>query len=361
MTTGHIAIIDRQVAALEALYTHHAPPGTDYALLDFPSHPNVGDSAIWSGEIALLQRTAQKAPAYVCDLANFDAEALRQACPQGPIFLHGGGNFGDIWPEHQAFREHVIASFPDREIVQLPQSIMFSSHEAIQRCAECINAHQRFTLYVRDEESAAFAQEHFSCPVITAPDSAFGLGPLFMRQTPRWRILALLRTDLEKNRYFLDDLRREPGMHIADWLDEESMADRTYLAMAKLKSRIKGSLPGTNMRLARYNALATARVERGLRLLTSGDVLICDRLHAHILAVLLNIRHVTLDNTYGKIARYGSRWTFDFQHVWRANTLAEALDTARDVLGDGAKQPARSTFLPRTNTRMRQNFNEAAE
>ncbi len=29
----------------------------------------------------------------------------------GPIFLQGGGNLGDLWPNHQAFRERVAAAF----------------------------------------------------------------------------------------------------------------------------------------------------------------------------------------------------------------------------------------------------------
>jgi exopolysaccharide biosynthesis predicted pyruvyltransferase EpsI len=347
MTTGNFAIINRQVAALNQLYRHHAPPGTDYALLDFPSHPNVGDSAIWAGEMVLLQSAANKPPAYVCDVTQFDADALRQACPEGPIFLHGGGNFGDVWPHHQAFREHVITSFPDRDIVQLPQSIQFYAPDAIRHCADVINAHPRFTLYVRDEESVSFAQSHFNCPVIAAPDSAFGLGPVIIQRASRWRILALLRTDLEKNRYDLDLIRREPGAHICDWLEESGPVDRAHLVMAKLKSRIKGLTGGRNMRLARYNALATERVNRGLRLLSSGDVMICDRLHAHILAVLLDLRHVVLDNNYGKINRYASRWTSDFEHAWRANSLSEALETSHHVLGDetgSTKRPSTRTF-----------------
>src|SRR5512141_721889 len=80
------------------------------ALLDFPSHSNVGDSAIWLGERALL-RSIGAPVRYCADLESFDPEACRAAHPEGgAILLHGGGNLGDVWPRHQEFRERVIRS-----------------------------------------------------------------------------------------------------------------------------------------------------------------------------------------------------------------------------------------------------------
>ena len=49
--------------------------------------------------------------------------------PTGPIFIHGGGNFGDLWAAHQEFRERVLERFPDRQIIQFPQSIHYNSQE----------------------------------------------------------------------------------------------------------------------------------------------------------------------------------------------------------------------------------------
>jgi exopolysaccharide biosynthesis predicted pyruvyltransferase EpsI len=43
--------------------------------------------------------------------------------PDDPILLHGGGNFGDVWPGFQRFREQVIRESPNRRIIQLPQTI----------------------------------------------------------------------------------------------------------------------------------------------------------------------------------------------------------------------------------------------
>ena len=91
-----------------------APSSPGYALLAFPDHQNVGDHAIWLGETAWLERRGHGSPTYVCSADTYSAEALRSSAPDGPIFLHGGRNFGDLWPVHQRFGERVRQDFPDR-------------------------------------------------------------------------------------------------------------------------------------------------------------------------------------------------------------------------------------------------------
>jgi hypothetical protein len=173
-------------------------PGQDFALLDFPDHSNVGDSAIWLGELAAFRALGGGAPGYVATKDAFDAEALRRAVPDGPIFLHGGGNFGDLWPEHQLFRERILAQFPDRAIVQLPQTVHFAAQVARDRAAAAIAAHPRFVLMVRDAASQALAESRFDCAVHPVPDMAFALGAQSGAAAPTVRLLLLLRTDKER-------------------------------------------------------------------------------------------------------------------------------------------------------------------
>ena len=52
------------------------PPGP-LALVDFPDHSNVGDSAIWLGEMAYLRKSG-RLPAYYSAIADFD-DAARAA------------------------------------------------------------------------------------------------------------------------------------------------------------------------------------------------------------------------------------------------------------------------------------------
>ena len=144
-------------------------PARAYALVDFPDHANVGDSAIWLGELAMLRQVTGRGPVYVSTWHDFDADAFRRACPTGTLFLHGGGNLGDIWPHHQRFREHLLATVRDRPVVQLPQSIHFRDPARAGRFAALAAEHPDFTLYVRDARSHAFATARIACPVDLIP------------------------------------------------------------------------------------------------------------------------------------------------------------------------------------------------
>lgn len=291
-------VVARQQAALLTMYRAHVGPGDRYALVDFPDHANVGDSAIWLGEVAMLRNVTGRDPDYVSTWHDFDLAAFRVAAPDGVLFLHGGGNLGDIWPHHQQFREAILAQVRDRRIVQLPQSIHFRSSGGVAAFGALVAQHPDVHLYVRDRPSLALAQRHWTCPVDLAPDSAFALGPQRRGAADR-DLLMLLRTDDERVAH---ELTHDPDALIADWLDDGPLPT---------------ARPGEAL-ADRYRSLATARVERGLALLSRGRRVVTDRLHAHILCLLLGIPHVALDNNYGKLSAYIAAWTADSPLLERA-------------------------------------------
>jgi hypothetical protein len=167
-----------------------------FALVDFPDHANVGDSAIWLGTTAFFRARGAE-PAYVASVRTFSEPALRAALPEGPILIHGGGNFGDLWPRHQEFRERLLERFRGQDIVQLPQSIHYDDPRRLVRTARAIARHGRFLLLVRDRPSLEFARAHFDCPVRLCPDPALCLGPLERTGVPTADVLCL-RTDRER-------------------------------------------------------------------------------------------------------------------------------------------------------------------
>ncbi|MGW8279893.1 polysaccharide pyruvyl transferase family protein [Sphingomonas aurantiaca] len=302
--------LGEQRAILAAFYRTHVAIGSRYALLDFPDHANVGDSAIWLGELALLRQITGRDPCYVSTWHDFDLDAFRDACPDGVLFLHGGGNLGDIWPHHQLFREDILATVRDRTVVQLPQSIHFRAPAQVDRFARLVADHPDFVLYVRDARSLDFARRHLACPSHLAPDSAYALGEQ-LRGAPQGDVLMLMRTDDERQGYAVPS---EDGATVVDWLEDDA------------------DLPLGGSATAR-EAQAVARVDRGLRLLSQGRVVVTDRLHGHIIADLLGIPHVVLDNEYGKIAAYLDAWAGPDAIVTRAATSEQALALAKQLIG----------------------------
>lgn len=313
------------------------PAGARVALLDYPNHENVGDSAIWLGEVTYLAERGCEI-AYHCDLRSYDARHLRALGEVDLVLLHGGGNLGDVWLSHQHFRERVLAEFHDRPVIQLPQTIHFGQPEHLDGAKRAFATHPRFTLMVRDARSLAFAEEHFDCSVVLCPDSAFALGASPRPCPPQVPILWLGRTDHEAASSG-EPRARDRSVKHADWIGRASAGPLDLLARAggELVAGGIGRFARPPAGVARalwadWSWLARRRVASGQALLAQGEVVVTDRLHAHILCLMLGLPHVALDNSYGKLSSFSSTWgTLGPTACW-AETPSHALALARELL-----------------------------
>lgn len=309
---------------ITAVLQRYLPDLGSFVLLDFPDHENVGDTAIWLGEVAYFEVIRKLSPRYVCAYGNYERRCVELGDETEPIVLHGGGNFGDIWPAHQAFREQVIRDFPHRRIVQMPQTLFFSSEEAARKTAAVVNAHPDFVLLVRDLRSLELARTYFRCEIRLCPDMAFCMDLARPAAAAAHELVLLLRQDREQ----AADLRQQylavPGLPAAvDWPEER--IGRPLRARLALQSRMRALSTGTDARFEYYRELCKRRIQAGIALLSSAEYIVTDRLHAHILSTLLGISHVVLDNTYGKLSGYIATWTFAGEGVPVCKTLEEAL------------------------------------
>lgn len=319
-------VIEEQNRLVLEIIEQHVSAGQPYALVDFPDYPNVGDSAIWLGASNALRRITKRHPSFVCTKSLVDFDRLALDCPEGPIFICGGGNFGDIYDDHQSFRYNLMGAFPGRKIVQLPQSIHFNSMDEAKKCAEHIKRHGNFYMYVRDQRSLEFAQKAFDCSVTLAPDAAFCLGDItqLIEKEPQHDTVYLIRSDSEKASSDLTALFQTVDGPIWDWLSEPSSTSRKDL-LTIVRAIASGGLSAKAFRAQHYDDKAMRRLKRGVGMLASGSRVISDRLHVHILCVLLNIPHVAFDNSYGKIHGYIDAWTKECPLVSKATTSAEAM------------------------------------
>jgi exopolysaccharide biosynthesis predicted pyruvyltransferase EpsI len=283
--------------------------GQPYALVDFPNYSNVGDSAIWLGASKLLRDLSGRWPSYICE--KYGLEPDRMAAVDGPIFILGGGNFGDLWPAHQEFRERLLAEYPNDQIIQLPQSIHFDDEANISRAADAIARHGRFHLMVRDRASLEFAKARLPCPVTLVPDCAVFLKPRRIGRPVHDTVL-LMRSDKEKAPYAAD----LPTGHVCDWLDEPA-APEPKQRPAVLAKVLGGAWAASD----HFNQIAKQRLARGITRLSSGREVYTDRLHGHILASLLGIPNTALDNSYGKISGYHRQWMRDLPGAQLADSL----------------------------------------
>ena len=327
MTYLNKELIDRLRAetfrSVRALDTADSPA----VLLDFPDHANVGDSAIYAGQMAFFDAT--KPLRYVCTTRSVDWADVDRYSFGGTIYLSGGGNFGDLWPHFQEFREDVITRFPDRTIIQLPQSIHFGDESNALKTAQILGNHPNFTLLVRDVDSLRFAERTLRCDARLCPDMAFCLGPL-SAQAPQIDLLLHLRTDQEaREQYASVQPRPNYTLERSDWPEEGANFRKFNNLQGALKiaaGALTGGRPGE--RITRYRHRATTRLDRGVALLGKAKAIVTDRLHGHILATLIGRPHVALDNSYGKISRFASTWSTLDPTNGMAASLPEAVERA---------------------------------
>jgi len=298
---------------------------TRAALLDVPTHQNVGDSAIHLGTLALLRRAGVRV-CYACSIETYSRDTLARRLGDGVILLSGGGSLGDLWPLHQQLREQVLADFPSVRVIQLPQSLHFRDRGALSRARQAFGAYRHLTLLLRDDRSLAAARSHFDAPSEVCPDLAFALGPLPRPVASRARVVWLARRDREAAPH------ADAGAHPTfDWAERRgsplSRVERLGHRVASAHPRIEPYAHGPLMRLGVI--ASRERVRSGCAMLAAGDTVITDRLHGHILSLLLGIPHAVLDNSYGKVRSFYETWTRDAPIVQWAETPADAVRTVQ--------------------------------
>ena len=97
--------------------------GKKVAYLDLPFHYNVGDLLIYLGTEQFIKNHGIDVRYRA--FSKFLNHKRLNACDV--ILLHGGGNFGDIYFNHQKFREKIIERYANKRIVILPSTIHYKS------------------------------------------------------------------------------------------------------------------------------------------------------------------------------------------------------------------------------------------
>ena len=315
------------------------------ALLDFPDHGNVGDSAIWLGERRLL-RNLGTSVAYAASIASFVPSALeRMVGVNGTILLHGGGNFGDLWPRHQRFREMIADRYPTARIVQLPQSLYFADAGAIDQARATFAEHADFHLLYRDATTDALADRISNGRATRCPDTALAL-ELERTREPDLDVLFLLRKDherIDRGPVPTDQLANLEWL-VADWPRDPFRAapgaSRVVISFTARRERFRRTLLRvaggrsltSHKATGQWDTLAQRRLDGGVHLLSRARVVVTDRLHGHILCLVAGIPHVFLDNSYGKVSSFSRTWQTAGSLARQAGHLTEAVDEVKTIL-----------------------------
>lgn len=273
--------------------------------VDIPMHGNIGDLLIMLGTIAFFKKHQLK-PRLISPYFSFSPDWVAK---DDVVVFHGGGNFGDLYPYFQQLRERVATARPGNRIIILPQSIHFSSPEKAAESAAIMRRHPDLHLCVRDKVSFEQARA-FTDNVYLLPDMAHQLYPVGHGYDKNGAAMQITRVDDEKvDHGAVTDV---PVATHTDWPQFVGERERTINrfrrvldAMARRRLGRIGNMFISPLWIWYSNKL----VDDAIALFAKHNLIITDRLHGHILAVLMDMPTLVLDNSYGKNSRYASVWT----------------------------------------------------
>lgn len=320
------AYIERmQQTSFDALSRLHE--GVDELVLtDFPDYENIGDSLIALGQAEFWRRAGIDVTATYSWLTIED----RVYSSTIPVAIQGGGNFGGLYPQHSAHRYRLAERLrEDTLLIQEPQSVHFAHADDHEQFRQRMATRAALRLAVRDRTSLATVAP--SVPqAFLAPDSVHMLGAIEAPE-PVQELLFVLRRDAESAL----DGRTGPGgvPHsgaAADSVDWPAMTlgDRARRRLARILR--EGALTRrTNRTTERWFADARTRLHTGVALLSVGETIVTDRLHAMLLALQMGRRVIAIDNANGKLSSYVDTWMTDLDVPLQ---LVSGLSAAREAV-----------------------------
>lgn len=296
-------------------------------LLNTPDHINIGDQLIWQGEMDFL-KSLNIEPSYITSHFNFD---WREFSKNTLILLHGGGNFGDIWEGHNEFRLKVIEHYTSNDILIFPQSVQYNNEKLIAEDAKRYAVHKNVTICARDQYSFDLLSKYYKNEILLVPDMAFCMNLAKPNKGLQYRQLLLKRVDREISSSF--DYSNYPDFELKDWPSfDETAFNFIHRVWEKLNRVSAKSLLNKKSKDTTFG-LGVLRdkkwlIEKGVRFISSYDLVVSTRLHGHILALLLGVPTIMIDNSYGKNKRFYETWLKDIpesQLVTSPNELEDKL------------------------------------
>lgn len=274
------------------------------AYLDYPVHSNIGDILIMKGTERFFREHRINV---TCRYSRLDYSPKIEFPSNIILTFHGGGNFGDLYPEYQKFREYCIEKYRKNKIVILPQTIHYKDPEALERASNILSMHPDLHIFVRDKRSFKIAKKYFSDYVYLAPDMAHALWPIHIPPIQTAKCLYIFRTD--KERCYEKEIQVNNGGRIADWPRILTAWDKLLVSTVITFHLINKAGP-ISPALKLWDRLSENLVNKVIRVFSNYSYIVSSRLHGHILACAMNLPNTLLDNFYGKNSSYYNAWTY---------------------------------------------------
>lgn len=284
-------------------------------LFGTPVHGNLGDHAIAFEEKCFFEDFFPEYQYFeiLMPLYHTQKEKIKPAVNlEDMIVISGGGWMGNLWLHNEEVIREIIRSYPDNEIVILPQTIYYTSDESGDRerriTREVIKAHKNLQIFAREKISYCFFKENFcfsgNSGVYLAPDMVLygkNIGTDWNEKKEKNVIQLCMREDCEAAHGKSSDF---------------------YL---KLKSKYSVRTVNTVIKGLVAPQNRVRELKKSFATFQNAHATITDRLHAMLFSVLNGTPCIVLNNKTGKV--FGvAEWLEETGMITRVKSAEEALE-----------------------------------
>lgn len=274
-------------------------------------YANLGDVAISYAQARFLSACLPdyEVVDFPCASTYFQLKALKAVCTADDLItIVGGGNMGDLHASIEDARRFVVSHFPQNRIVSFPQTCDFSNtvrgRNELKRSRRCYEKHRLLHVFAREPVSLESMRIAFpTTPVDLVPDIVLSL-PVEDRAIRREKVLACVRDDCESamGSVARADLLKELAARVPDLEITDTVLSRcARLSVDERSTQL-------DQMLARF---CTSRV------------VVTDRLHGMLFAVITNTPCVVLTSLNHKIRATYQAWLSSHPNI----ILLEAHET----------------------------------
>lgn len=271
-----------------------------YLLLE-PEHDNIGDHAIAYVEEKFLENTIDGYNIFYLTEREYKLykKYLRKIIKKNDlIFLHGGGNLGDLYLHHEILRREVIETFVNNKIILFPQTIDFSESEngrkELAKTIEIYSKHKNLVLIAREKESYEKMSNLFNNKILLTPDIVLFWDDNNINNNNRCGALMCFRNDEEK--VLADDKIRKI----------KSLLKVNYTDVKRTDMRA-----GRNIYWSDRKEILKDKIKEFLNV----ELVVTDRLHGMIIATITSTPCIVFKNSNHKIIGTYNQWLKDIKYI----------------------------------------------
>ena len=289
-------------------------------LIGSPEHGNLGDHAIAEAERNFFAKDFPDIP--LVELSGPCYRSLpgiiqSKIRPDDIICITGGGFLGSLWMIEEDMVRDVLQSFPNNQVVIFPQTMYFEDtvhgKEELAKSKKIYGECKNLKIFLREKKSYDYVIENFAIPqdrVFLIPDMVLSMTGNSAAGTNRDTILLCLRGDKES------------------CLSEN------------LKSNLTSSLENFGCRISCVDTVVQREVslsERKQELdsifqtFSSAKLVITDRLHGMLFAVITGTPCIAMNQVSGKVAGV-YEWIKDLEYVSFVEDVSEIVKEADRLL-----------------------------